>query len=148
MKGKKLVEGEAWTGRAATRIANWMIAVQVSWAKHMERMAGTLPPRWLKMISMLLIAGACAYSGWITFSSLRKPSPIAKPAPIQVVLIRPHGQRAASLSAVEKQRIEGYLHWYDSLHDSVNGRQRADSLAKQRPGFIDSLRILLERIKK
>jgi hypothetical protein len=148
MKVKKLVEGDAWTGRAATRIANWMIAVQVSWAKRMERMVSKLPPPWLKLFSLIFIAGACAYSGWITWSALNKPSPISKPTPIQVVLVRPSGPSPSPLSAIEKQRIESYLHWYNSLHDSDTGRQRTDSLTKQRPGFIDSLRILLERTKK
>jgi hypothetical protein len=113
----------------------WGLRVS-SW---LQRKTMILPPARLKIYCVGLFMVFAGWNGWIVFQALQQPPPslIAR----QLKLSRP--TRPNILPPADPSALVGiqrFRSWLDSLQADTVGRRIYDSILRQRPGLLDSLR--------
>jgi hypothetical protein len=137
---------DAGTNHSADKAAGWIAAgihrVQSLWAKGMGRLFNRLNPTTKKVVLIiccLFMVTYCtalvAFSFGKTMHLLKMPAGIGKPLKI----VKPFTDKPPVMPAFIR-RIEKFKHYLDSLSTSADGRRIRDSLLKERPGVLDSIK--------
>jgi len=93
---------------------------------------------------LFILIGAC-WNTWIIVQALRQPHPPVRVRSLQLSdSILPSIRPAADPSSLES--IRNFRSWLDSLRADTAGRRIYDSIQRQRPGLLDSLRLIERHI--
>jgi hypothetical protein len=128
--------------------ANWVDIVQATtraWGLRisgwLQRKTMTFSPVRLKLYAVLFLLLFGTWNGWIIYHALQQPrSPIPTR---QVSLSRPTIPTIrAPVDPSSLAGIEQFQSWLDSLQKDSAGQRIYDTILRQRPGLLDSLRKL------
>lgn len=131
------------TDRIARHLAAFLDTAQARWAGCMARWTAPLSKRALQFAVVLF----CALSGGASLLAIRdaflqKGPPLVKPATLTVPKYyrQPGPALTPLLTPGDRQHISRFRALLDSLYRSVEGRAIYDSIIRERPGLLDSLR--------
>lgn len=121
------------------------------WVRWMQRLTKRLTVRQLKIGLISMVVMTAAYCSWImidgftgTPSHALKIEAIRKPGYITTPSIQKNIP-APSIAAGEKDRLQRFLLYMDSLQHTPTGQRMYDSIYHARPGLLDSVRKLLQQ---
>lgn len=127
--------------KLAIGLATKIKAVQVRWAKIMERLFNRLSRRGKRIALLLFVCGMILLSAHMVAGGLRAtkepslPTAISMPKNVQ----QPNISIRADLVFARIQKFKQAL---DSLSQSDDGRRKREQFLKGRPGLMDSIRMV------
>ena len=149
-KRKHKKEGNPeWQENIAIRILNGYRSIQTRWVKLMELSVGKLSLKAQKTGCIVLMLGGAMYCTSIIFKSIKNKNTYE----IKVDAIN-RGKHLGktgedsltrdnqALPYKDYQYLQHFMDYLDSLKNSGTGREIYDSIARYRPGLLDSISIL------
>lgn len=141
-------ETSKWQESIACMIVNGYRAVQYRWVRLMERIVGRLTIHAQKVGCVALLLGGAMYCTTIIYNGIKNKDSY----PIKVDAINPgkhlgktgedYIRNHQALPYTDSQHLKHFMDYLDSLQQSPTGRHRYDSIARHRPGLLDSISIL------
>jgi len=132
--------------RIATHIFNTTIEFQQKWSTYLQRKTNRLS----NVVKICLLIAFCFISTGYSIYRLKYSFTTSRESVIQVdrfvtkgstsnsgdLILKPHKQPAND----KFFRIQKFLKYIDSLNLTTSGRKLKDSILKDRPGLMDSIR--------
>jgi hypothetical protein len=134
-KRQKETPSPTWLDSILATTKAWSLRVS-GW---LRRKTMTLSPARLKAWWLLLFVVFAGWNSWIIVEALQHPQPSipARQLPLVKPII-PSVHSPVDLSSLAG--IGKFRSWLDSLQADTTGRKIYDSILRQRPGLLDSLR--------
>jgi hypothetical protein len=143
--GRKKEDNSPRLDKMASLLATFLRTVQEKWATCMTRWTASLSKRALQVVVFLfclLFGGASLFTFLDVF---RQNAPtLMKPATLTVPKYykQPGVALTPLLTPQDREYISRFKTHLDSLNSSLGGRAVYDSLLRERPGLLDSLRMI------
>lgn len=144
---KNMTTNKPGNDKVAVGLANLILKIQKSWAEAMSKIAEKLSTRTKWIILFCTIVFVSAFSVASILGSFKVYNPEAVSAEIKVPRMERKSVPRPGVPVHDPvyDRIQLYRKYLDSLGKSESGIHLLDSLNRQRPGLIDSIK-KLERI--
>lgn len=140
---------EAWTDKAAEKIAGTGIKIKAGWANRMNRLTRNLSNKKLKVLLVIFCITAGGYSVYLFGDGLFSSEPNS-PINVQPLSVPKHADQTGDETLRANQYIDDYtyreLKGFKNYMDSLKALKHPiyDSVVSERPGLLDSVQVLID----
>lgn len=125
-----------------TRMAIWLNNQLIKWAAYLQQKTMQCSLKKLTVLAIVFCFASISFSTYIIISSLGETSPLFRVTPIQAMPLANKSLPPQVITEEEYLRFRRLKLSLDSLAKSSSGKVLYDSLLKERPHLLDTLKFL------